>query len=505
MITKTKLTTAALSLSALAAVAQTEKPNIVVIFADDIGYGDISCYGMKTIQTPNVDKLASSGVRFTNAHTTSATSTPSRFGMLTGQYPWRTAGTGVAAGDAAMIIRPEKSTVADMLKRAGYTTAAVGKWHLGIGDKQGKQNWNGQITPALSDIGFDYSMIMAATADRVPCVYIEDGKVLNLDPNDPIEVSYKAPFEGEPTGQKNPELLRLHPSHGHNQAIVDSISRIGFMKGGNSALWKDELIADEIVAASKGFIEKNADKPFFLYMATNDIHVPRVPHWRFKGKSGMGDRGDAILSFDWSVGEIMKTLDSLGLSENTLVILSSDNGPVIDDGYVDGALKYLGEHRPSSKYRGGKYSAYEAGTRVPFIVKWAENTPKGKISDALVSQVDIYATLAAVVGQELDNSEAPDSQNQAKTMLGKSKAGRSEIVLDGYTRALIQGDWKYIRPSKRFKYAWQTGIETACNPEPQLFDLSNDPSELNNLAAENKELVLKMEQDLKNLEQKNNR
>ncbi len=503
MKTKIKLTTAAaLTLTTIAAVAQTEKPNIIIINADDIGYGDFSCYGMETIKTPNVDRLANQGVRFTNAHTTSATSTPSRFGLLTGKYPWRVNGTGVAAGDAAMIIKPEQLTVADMLKRAGYTTAAVGKWHLGIGDKTGQQNWNGKITPALDEIGFDYSMIMAATADRVPCVYIENGKVLNVDPNDPIVVSYGAPIEGEPTGAKNPELLRIHPSHGHDQGIVDSISRIGYMKGGKSALWKDELIADEIVAASTNFIKNNVDKPFFLFMATNDVHVPRVPHWRFKDQSGMGYRGDALLSFDWSVGEVLNTLDSLGIADNTLVILTSDNGPVLDDGYIDGAVKLVGSHRPSGEFRGGKYSAYEGGTRVPFIVKWAGEAKGGAVSDALISQVDIYATLAEIAGQKLDANEAVDSESYVKAMLGKSKNAREEVVLDAYTRALIQGDWKYIRPSNRFKYAWQTGIETACDKEPQLFNLKNDPSELYNLAKENENLVVEMEQKLKAVEQK---
>lgn len=503
MTSKIKLTTVAtLALTTIAAVAQNEKPNIIIINADDIGFGDFSCYGMETIKTPNVDRLANQGVRFTNAHTTSATSTPSRFGLLTGTYPWRTDGTGVAAGDAAMVIKPEQLTIADMLKRAGYATAAIGKWHLGIGDKQGEQNWNGQITPALDEIGFDYSMIMAATADRVPCVYIENGKVLNLDPNDPISVSYGAPFDGEPTGAKNPELLRIHPSHGHDQAIVDSISRIGYMKGGKSALWKDELIADEIVAASKNFIKNNATKPFFLFMATNDVHVPRVPHWRFKDKSGMGYRGDAILSFDWSVGEVLNTLDSLGIADNTLIILTSDNGPVLDDGYIDDAVKLVGNHRPAGEFRGGKYSAYEGGTRVPFIVKWTGNTKSGVVNNALISQVDIYATLAEITGQKLDTNEAGDSESYVKAMLGKSKKARQEVVLDAYARALIHGDWKYIRPSNRFKYAWQTGIETACDVKPQLFNLKNDISELDNVANENLELVAEMEQRLKTVEQK---
>ncbi len=269
---------------------QSERPNVIFILADDIGYGDLSCNGEKTIRTPNVDALASRGIRFTDAHAVAATSTPSRYSLLTGQYAWRRNDTGIATGDAGMIIRPEQHTVADMFQSGGYVTGAVGKWHLGLGDKAGTQDWNGFITPGLKDIGFDYSYIMAATGDRVPCVFVENQRVVNLDPNDPIEVSYTTPFPGEPLGKGRPELLTvLKPSvnHGHDQAIVNGVSRIGYMKGGKQALWKDENIADSITTKAVQFIEDNQHKPFFLYFATNDAHVPRVPHPRFVGKSGM--------------------------------------------------------------------------------------------------------------------------------------------------------------------------------------------------------------------------
>ena len=225
-----------------AVAQQAAKPNVVVIMADDIGYGDLSCYGEKTIHTPNVEKLADGGVMFTDAHSVAATSTPSRYSFLTGHYAWRRSDTGIAPGDAGMIIRPEQYTVADLFKEAGYATAAVGKWHLGMGDKTGEQDWNRLIEPGLKDIGFDYSYIMAATGDRVPCVWVENGKVVNADPNDPIYVSYKEPFPGEPLGKTHPEQLTVmkpSPNHGHDQAIVNGISRIGYMKGGKKALWKD--------------------------------------------------------------------------------------------------------------------------------------------------------------------------------------------------------------------------------------------------------------------------
>ncbi|MEG1545595.1 MAG: sulfatase-like hydrolase/transferase, partial [Tannerellaceae bacterium] len=275
-----------------------EKPNVLFILADDIGYGDLSCNGEKTIHTPNVDKLAARGIRFTDAHATAATSTPSRYSLLTGQYAWRRNDTGIATGDAGMVIRPEQTTLADLFKAGGYTTGAIGKWHLGLGDKAGTQDWNGFITPGLKDIGFDYSYIMAATGDRVPCVYVENQRVVNLDPNDPIAVSYTTPFPGEPLGKDHPEMLtvlRPSPNHGHDMAIVNGISRIGYMKGGKQALWNDENIADSITHKAVQFIENHQKQPFFLYFATNDAHVPRVPHPRFVGKSGMGARGDALL------------------------------------------------------------------------------------------------------------------------------------------------------------------------------------------------------------------
>ena len=372
-----------------------EKPNIVFIYADDIGYGDLSCNGAKTIHTPNVERLASEGVRFTDAHSAAATSTPSRYAMLTGEYAWRRQGTGIADGDAGMIIRPERYTLGNMFQQAGYTTGVIGKWHLGLGDKSGEQDWNKELKPGIPDIGFDYSFVMAATGDRVPCVFVENSRVINLDPNDPIEVSYKKNFPGEPTGKDNPELLRLHPSHGHNQSIVNGISRIGFMKGGKSALWNDEKIAEELTERAISFIESNKDKPFFLYFATQDAHVPRCPSLRFAGKSGMGSRGDVLLEFDWSVGEVMAALKRLGLDKNTIVILSSDNGPVVDDGYKDQAVELLGEHKPWGPFRGGKYSSYEAGSRVPCILRW-EGVVKPAVSDALVCQIDWMASFASL-------------------------------------------------------------------------------------------------------------
>ena len=326
-----------------------QKPNIIYIFADDLGIGDLSCYGASKVSTPNIDRLAGQGVQFTNAYATSATSTPSRFGLLTGMYPWRQENTGIAPGNSELIIDTACVTMADMLKDAGYATGAIGKWHLGLGPKGGT-DFNSQISPNAQSIGFDYEFIIPATVDRVPCVFVENGRVVNLDPNDPITVSYDHKVGDWPTGEENPELVKLKPSQGHNNTIINGIPRIGWMTGGKSALWQDEDIADIITDKAKNFIASHQEEPFFLYMGTQDVHVPRIPHPRFAGKSGLGTRGDVILQLDWTIGEIMHTLDSLNIADNTILIFTSDNGPVIDDGYQDYAYDNLNGHTPMGIY-----------------------------------------------------------------------------------------------------------------------------------------------------------
>lgn len=484
-----------------------ELPNVIFIYADDIGYGDFSCNGYATVETPNVDRLAKDGIRFTNAHATAATSTPSRYSMLTGEYAWRREGTGIAAGDAGMIIRPERTTIADMFKQAGYVTGVVGKWHLGLGDKAGTQDWNGTVTPGPKDIGFDYSYIMAATADRVPCVFIENGKVANYDPSAPIEVSYRKPIEGEPLGKDHPELLfNLKSSHGHDMAIVNGIGRIGYMKGGGKALWKDENIADSITSHAIGFIREHKDEPFFMYFATNDVHVPRFPHDRFRGKNPMGLRGDAIVQFDWSVGQIMETLDKLGLSENTLIILSSDNGPVVDDGYQDRAEELLNGHSPAGPLRGNKYSAFEGGTRIPAIVRWPKGAASSQVSNALVSQIDWFASLASLVGAGLPKGAAPDSFNYLDTWLGKNQSDRSWVIeqASNHTLSVRTKDWKYIEPNDGpAMITWGPKIETGNLSTPQLYHVVDDVAEQKNVASLHPDLVFELQNILRHVRMKN--
>ncbi|CAN5818760.1 sulfatase-like hydrolase/transferase [soil metagenome] len=472
------------------------QPNIVLLYADDLGYGDVGAYGSKQIPTPNMDRLAKEGLRFTSGYSPSATCTPSRYAMLTGEYAWRQKGTGILPGNAALIIKPGRTTLPSLLQKAGYQTGVVGKWHLGLGD--GNIDWNGEIKPSPNEVGFNESFIMAATGDRVPCVYVRNHAVVGLDPKDPIEVSYQTNFPGQPTGKDNPELLKMKPSHGHDMSIVNGISRIGYMKGGKSALWKDEDMADTFKGEAVKFIENNQKAPFFLYYALHDPHVPRVPHARFVGKTDLGPRGDAIVQADWCVGEILNTLDRLKLAENTLVILSSDNGPVVDDGYQDEAMERLSNHTPSGPLRGGKYSKFEAGTRVPFLVRWPARIKPG-VSDAVVCQVDFMATFAALTGQSLASEDAPDSLNILPALLGESPTGRDHLVEHGNGLALRSGSWKYIEPAKGEKRSTNTKTESGNEPQPQLYDLNTDLGENTNVAAQHPDKVKELQSQLESI------
>jgi arylsulfatase A-like enzyme len=313
---------------------------------------------------------------------------------------------------------------------------------------------------------------------------VKNHRVVGLDPADPISVRYKEAFPGEPNGVEQRAELKLDWSQGHNNAVVNGIGRIGFMKGGKAALWKDEEMADTFAREAVAFIEREKAHPFFLFFATHDIHVPRVPHPRFAGATKMGARGDAIAEFDWQVGEVLKALDRNGLTENTLVLLTSDNGPVLDDGYKDRAVELVGDHKPAGPLRGGKYSIFEGGTRVPWIVRYPAKVKPG-VSSAIVSQVDLPATLAALANAPAPAAPWIDGRNALPALLGADPVGRDHLIEHANRLALRQGDWVYhspvlLRPPPKGQNAAAT---------PLLFNLRDDPGQTNDLAAKHPEKV----------------
>lgn len=479
-----------------------DKPNIIVIMADDLGYGDVSCYGAKAVQTPAIDQLAQEGVRFTSGYCSASTCTPTRFSMLTGTYAFRQKGTGIAPPNGPALIKPGAETLPAILKRAGYATAVVGKWHLGLGDPA--PDWNGELRPGPLDIGFDHCFLLPTTNDRVPQVFVEDRRVKNLDPADPLWVGDRTPGDAHPTGISHRHTLKLDWSHGHNQTIHNGISRIGFYTGGNKARFRDEDLADAWVTESIRWIEANQQRPFFLFFASQDIHVPRIAHERFQGKTSLGPRGDCIVQLDWCVGELTRTLDRLGLAENTLIVFCSDNGPVLDDGYKDDAVEKLGDHQPAGPYRGGKYSVWEGGTRIPFITRWKGRIAPG-VSDEIVCTIDFAASFAALTGQALAADGCLDSYDVSGALLNMPGArGREHLVQQDNGSGnfgLRAGDWKLVRLEKRGKTQAVVSRDTAPLPSARhtLYRLSSDPAERTDLSAAHPEVLARLTSQLDQL------
>ncbi len=460
-------------------------PNIVFILADDVGYGDLVCYGATHVQTPNLDRLAHEGVRFTDAHSTAAVCTPTRYSLLTGQYAWRNpAAEHILSGVAPLSISPKQPTIASLLKQAGYKTGVVGKWHLGLGTQEKLVDFNIEIKPGPLDIGFDYAFIIPATGDRVPCVFIENREVIGKESSDPIEVRYDHKVGDDPTGLEHPELLKIKADESHSKTIVNGISRIGYMTGGNKARWIDEEIADTLTTKAQEFIKDHQHQPFFLYLATHDIHEPMVPHPRFRGTSKCGTRGDVIQELDWTVGQVIKTLDELGLTEKTLVIFASDNGGAIKDTYDDGTNPLHSLQPPNGTLRGQKGTLYEGGHRIPFIARWPGHTQAGTVSDSLIGLVDMPATLAALAGVGMDQEAAPDSFNVLPSILGEDRTTppRNHLVLQANgpeQLALRQANWKLL-------------AATEGTMRGELYDLVTDPTEARNLFQEQPEKVAEM-------------
>jgi len=465
------------------------QPNVVIIYTDDIGYGDIGVNGAEQIPTPNIDKLAAEGLQFTDGHSASSTCSPSRYALLTGEMGFRK-NLGIQGVNAPATIHPSQFTLGKLFQQAGYRTGIVGKWHLGLGD--GEIDWNEEIKPGPREAGFDYSFIIPSSNDRAPFVYLENQRVYNYDPNDPITVSDRripdsVPGTEYPDAMLHPESITVYEGDSyHGASVINGVGRIGYMKGGKKAVWNDNDIAFDLVEKAENFIVKNKENPFFLLLATNDIHAPRLPNPIFRGKTNLGYRGDNIVQLDWCVGKIMDLLKEMQIDQNTILIFTSDNGPVyVDGGYQDGSD--IGNHNAAGIYRGGKYDIYEGGTRVPFIVRWPSAIKPG-VSEALVSQVDFLASFAGFLGIKIPDNSAPDSRDYWSAFTGKDVEGANIILEQTNTReqgiAIRKGYMKYIN----FR-----------DEVFEMYDLKTDPSEEFNIIDELPEIAEGLHEDLNKL------
>jgi arylsulfatase A-like enzyme len=472
---------------ALSATAE-DKPNVVVIFADDLGYGDLSCYGATKLKTPNIDRLANEGRRFTDAHSASAVCTPSRYALITGRYPFRKGLFRPVFLKTGLVIDQERTTVADVMKNAGYSTACIGKWHLGFGEKT--PDWNGDLKPGPLELGFDYYYGVPVVNSHPPFVYVENHRVVGLVPDDPFVYGKKA----------------------KTQVIEEKMIRdIGGADAAH-ALYDDYAVGTHLAEKSVEWIEKNKDAPFFLYLSTTNIHHPFTPAKRFQGTSECGLYGDFVHELDWIVGEVMTTLEKNGLDENTLVIFTSDNGGMIN---LTGQRAIKQGHRLNGELLGFKFDAWEGGHRVPFIARWPGKVEAGSVSDQLISNVDLMAAMAALTGQELKPEEGPDSFNILPAFTGNpEKPIRDELVLGaGNPTHLVlrQGNWAYIsgkggggfgssKPGSHtfggapaLKFAGQSNSDVVDGklikdaPPAQLYDLKSDLGQSENVILENPE------------------
>jgi arylsulfatase A-like enzyme len=489
----------------LVSLEAAEKPNVIVVMADDMGFGDLSCYGATAFETPNIDRLAAEGVQFSSGYCSASTCTPTRYSFLTGTYAFRRDGTGIAPPSSPAVIQPGTMTLPSLLKEAGYATAVIGKWHLGLGGPEGPQ-WNDELKPGPLEIGFDYCFLLPTTNDRVPQVYVENHRVLNLDPDDPLWVGKERPSPEHPTGESHRDTLKMDWSHGHNQTIHNGISRIGYYTGGKDARFRDEDLADKWVEKSVAWLEENQDGPFFLFFASHDLHVPRIPHERFQGATPLGFRADSIVQLDWCVGELMKTLDRLGIAEDTLVVFCSDNGPVLDDGYEDGAVEKVGKHRAAGAFSGGKYSVYEGGTRTPFITRWTGRIEPGQASGEMVCTIDLAASLAGLTGVALPEDGCLDSFDVMGALFGEEGAkGRKSLIEQdngkGGNYGFREGDWKLQRhdSGKTRNLVVEMELDNTAVPQYQLFDLSTDAGEKKNVIEDHPDVAKRMEAELEGL------
>ncbi len=450
-------------------------PNIVWIMADDMGWGDPGCYGAEKVLTPNMDRLAEQGMRFTDAHSTSAVCTPSRYSVITGRYCWRTRlKSGVLGGFGPPLIEPGRLTVARLLQRAGYSTACVGKWHLGLGwrhvdGRVGEWgDWDDEavghgfdvdycapVQGGPVELGFDYFFGIAGSLDMPPYCFIENDRTV-----------------GVPDREKD---------------IYHAQQRPGPMVEGWDDTEVDQTFASKAVAWLQDVVKGGQQRPFFLYLPTAAPHRPCVGPDFIRGRSRAGQRGDMVCMFDWVVGKVMDALQRLGVADQTLLFVTSDNGA--REGDVDGS-NY--GHRSCGDWRGFKGDIWDGGHREPLIVRWPGRIEPGATCNALVSLGDLAATCADLTGAELPTDAAEDSVSMLPLLLGERPAVRHGVVhhsMRGYFCVRMQ-QWKVIfgLGSGGFSHP-QAARPGAEDPPGQLYDLESDPTETTNLWFDHPDLV----------------
>ncbi|MFY0714903.1 arylsulfatase [Seonamhaeicola sp. NFXS20] len=499
------------SIGALDIEAQS-KPNVVYILVDDLGYGDLGCYGATKVKTPNIDKLANEGKIFTDAHSASAVCTPSRYALLTGQYPVRgNNGKGIwgpAAVTSELLINTEQITIADVFKNSGYSTAALGKWHLGF--KKGENDWQEPLSPGPNDLGFDYYYGVPVVNSAPPYVYVENTSVVGGDPNDPLI------FVGR---GKDKEVTPITPIPPEASQRTQNMFK-GAVKA--HKLYNDYTVGQVLAGKAVEWITKqttsNKQNPFFLYFATTHIHHPFTPGTNFQGKSDAELYGDFIQELDWMVGQVTSTLEKQGVADNTLIILTSDNGAMLNLG---GRNAVKAGHKINGDLLGFKFGVWEGGHRIPFIAKWPGKIEPGTVSDQLICNVDMLATFMAVTGQNPNSLDNSDSINVLSAFIDNSSEPiRNELLLAPHKSthlSLRKGKWMYIpakgsggfHGSKPHHHAWggaaavnfvggknsdmENGKLKETAQPAQLYDLEKDKYQTTNVYNQFPEVVKEME------------
>jgi len=473
---------------------QQKAPNVLLVIADDLGVGDVSCYGSKMIQTPNIDRLASEGVRATDAHAIASVCTPSRYSILTGRYYHRYPYN----WNGESLVEPDRATIASVFRDNGYATGYFGKVHTGWGERRADRkhrqdiDWNKPLGRGVLEMGFDSYFGTPFTHNEPPFVFVKNREVVGLDPDDPLEVVPKEVERG-PWGWG----ISKGAKAAHEARPEDEI---------------DPIVTEHTI----DFIKANQNRPFFINLALVAPHVPISPSEKFKGKTRLGSYGDFVMQMDWCVGQVLKTLEELNLADNTIVIFTSDNGA------IHHRHEYKIGHRANLDWLGQKTDAWEGGVRVPFIMRWPGRVPQGKTASSLISLMDIPKTVWAAANVKFPKSAGPDSINQMDVLIGKSKEPlRKELLMIGITGlALRSGEWVYIPkqgsqgvttdPSmdwamqmvelglKNSDYDEQGKLK-ADAPKAQLYNLRTDPNQSKNVINQYPEIAAELDRRFKEI------